>query len=548
MGEPDHLAEGARLLAAGDWKNARSAFEAALARGESAEALSGLGEAIFYLGDVARAVELRERAYVAFRSAGDAAAAARMALWVAMQYGAGLGSAAVASGWIGRAERLLGGVGTCAVHGWLLLRRSRSAADPAEAERLAREAIAIAHAVGDANLEIAAISQRGRALLACGRIDEGFACLDEAMAAATSGEVHVDTVGAACCDMIGACERTMEIERATQWCQVTEDFARRINFLPIFAFCRVTYASVLIAIGRWGDAERELHEALRAYDASFAMQRHLAVGKLAELRLLQGRDAEAEELLAEYAQLPGCARAVAMLHLARGDAAGAARLLRKRLAAVENDVLLSGPVLALLVESQVACGEIAGAAASAERLQAVATTTGRAAFVAAAAHAAALVACARKDASAADRFEAAIQGYASIGMPLPIARARLALARCLAGHDDRAAKEECRLAVATFEQLGAKRDLDAAADLRRRLGVGARVGARTTSTLTRREDEVLALLPLGLSNAEIGRRLYISPKTVEHHVGHILDKLGLETRAAAAAYVAKAGRKKPAVK
>jgi DNA-binding CsgD family transcriptional regulator len=237
-----------------------------------------------------------------------------------------------------------------------------------------------------------------------------------------------------------------------------------------------------------------------------------------------------------------------MLHVARGDAPSAARLLRKRLSAVENDVLLSAPVLALLVEAQIACGEVEEAAATAERLRAIAATTGRTAFAAAAAHAEAMVARARKDPSAEERFEAAIQAYSSIGMPLPAARARLALARCLAGRDDRAARDECRTAVAAFEQLGAKRDLDAAAELRRGLGVGARVGPRTTNTLTKREDEVLDLLPLGLSNAEIGRRLYISPKTVEHHVSHLLSKLGLETRAAAAAYAAKARPRKPGAK
>jgi DNA-binding NarL/FixJ family response regulator len=82
--------------------------------------------------------------------------------------------------------------------------------------------------------------------------------------------------------------------------------------------------------------------------------------------------------------------------------------------------------------------------------------------------------------------------------------------------------------------------------VRRRLRVGARVGPRTTSKLTRREEEVLALLGLGLSNAKIGARLYISPKTVEHHVGHILAKLDLETRAAAAAYAVKRGRRQAA--
>jgi DNA-binding CsgD family transcriptional regulator len=52
---------------------------------------------------------------------------------------------------------------------------------------------------------------------------------------------------------------------------------------------------------------------------------------------------------------------------------------------------------------------------------------------------------------------------------------------------------------------------------------------------------VLRLLGESLTNAEIGRRLFISPKTAEHHVGRILRKLDLRSRAEAAAYAARHG-------
>ena len=52
--------------------------------------------------------------------------------------------------------------------------------------------------------------------------------------------------------------------------------------------------------------------------------------------------------------------------------------------------------------------------------------------------------------------------------------------------------------------------------------------------LTRREAEVLALVAAGLRNAEIAERLYLTPKTVSHHLSAIYAKLGVETRTEAA--------------
>jgi DNA-binding CsgD family transcriptional regulator len=75
--------------------------------------------------------------------------------------------------------------------------------------------------------------------------------------------------------------------------------------------------------------------------------------------------------------------------------------------------------------------------------------------------------------------------------------------------------------------------------LLRRLGGGA-AGERTArdEVLTPREAEVAALVAEGLSNGEIGRRLYISPKTASVHVSNILAKLGMSSRAEIAAWVA----------
>ena len=52
--------------------------------------------------------------------------------------------------------------------------------------------------------------------------------------------------------------------------------------------------------------------------------------------------------------------------------------------------------------------------------------------------------------------------------------------------------------------------------------------------MTQREAEVLALVAAGLRNAEIAERLYLTPKTVSHHLSAIYAKLGVETRIEAA--------------
>jgi DNA-binding NarL/FixJ family response regulator len=86
---------------------------------------------------------------------------------------------------------------------------------------------------------------------------------------------------------------------------------------------------------------------------------------------------------------------------------------------------------------------------------------------------------------------------------------------------------------------------DRAAALLRQLGATAprpAPAADALGGLTARELDVLAGIQRGDSNAAIAKSLYLSPKTVEHHVGRILSKLGVRTRAEAAALAARSGR------
>jgi DNA-binding NarL/FixJ family response regulator len=144
------------------------------------------------------------------------------------------------------------------------------------------------------------------------------------------------------------------------------------------------------------------------------------------------------------------------------------------------------------------------------------------------------------DERAASHLQTALEAFTALDLPLEAARAQLELARALAPQAPAGAVAEARQALAAFEQLGAGPDADATASLLRSLGVkAARVGPKGIGVLTKREREVLSLLALGLSNPEIATRLYLSRKTVQHHVAHVLAKLDLGSRAEAAAYAAR---------
>jgi ATP/maltotriose-dependent transcriptional regulator MalT len=546
------ITRGREALARADWEAARDAFEEALSeRPGDASALDGLGEARWWTGDWAGARSLREKAFVRYKAlAGGSIDAARVAIWLANEHLVAHGNRAAWNGWLARAAELLEGAPTCIERGWLVLCRGRRSDDPAAIARASEEALRIARELGDPDLEAFALSQLGRALVALGRLDEGFARLDAAMAQVTAGEIQSHTaIAETCCNMLTTCEGAADMERLAHWCRVTDAMNERLKGKTMYAFCRFNYASVLIARGRWAEAEVQLRQAIEISREAYPSYTAHMLARLADLRLAQGRVAEAAELLEGMEELAAATLAAARLRIARGEPSAAAKLLSRRLSQVADDLVASAPLHAVLVEAHLAVGDVAGARRAASALAENARASGRVACLAAADLAAGL--CALAGDAEGERGEAyrhldrARERFAGLGMPLEVARARLGQAKAVAVDDPDAAREMARGARAEFDRLGAARDADRAAEVLRDLGVGVGPGKRTEGILSRREEEVLALLGLGLSNPEIGKRLFISPKTVEHHVGKILAKLGLKNRAAAAAHAVKRGRAKP---
>jgi DNA-binding NarL/FixJ family response regulator len=214
-------------------------------------------------------------------------------------------------------------------------------------------------------------------------------------------------------------------------------------------------------------------------------------------------------------------------------------VLERALEDLGTDGVASAPLLALLVDALLAEGEVAAAETAVERLVRCAEAhPGRDGVAASAALARGRLCVASERGDPQACLREALAGFTRAQLPMELARARLELATALRSDRPEVALAEARAALDAFERLQAAREADAAAALLRSLGARPASGPKTdgVGVLTRREAEVLELIGHGLSNPEIADRLYISRKTVEHHVGNVLAKLGLRSRTEAAAH------------
>jgi tetratricopeptide (TPR) repeat protein len=113
------------------------------------------------------------------------------------------------------------------------------------AQGQARSAARLARALGDVDLEMAALAGEGLGLVSLGKVHEGMRRLDEATLAAIAGEMSdIDAACTACCSLIFACEWTRDYERAAQWIERLRELATRWSHPSLLAFCRIHSVSV----------------------------------------------------------------------------------------------------------------------------------------------------------------------------------------------------------------------------------------------------------------------------------------------------------------
>jgi len=496
--------------------------------------LEALADAAWWLSRPDESIAARQRAYAGYVAARDNPRAAWCAGRLCMEHFF-RGEPAVSSGWLMRAQRLLRDQPELVQHGYVALIESnmaRARGDTGEAVACAERATEIGQRFGDPDVVAMGVHQHGLALIDAGRVAEGMALLDEAMASVIAGELGTFFTGVVYCNVIAACLEVSDVGRLGEWNDAAKQWCESLpSDAPFPAICRVHRAEVASLRGAWPEAEAEASRASRelGFNPRVAAMAFYETG---EIRRRIGNLADAEEAFARAHELglasqPG----LALLRLAQGKPDVALQALRVAVADDRARWPQRARMLSALVEVGLAGGDLDAARQASRELDETAGRLGTPALNGAAATAGGALRLAEGDIPGAlERLRAACAIWQGLRLPYETAQARMLYGTALrrAGSDEDALLE-LRAALAAFERLGAAGDAGKAAAL-----VGGR--EELPRGLTAREAEVLRMVAAGKTNREVAAALVISEHTVARHLQNIFAKLAVSTRSAATAF------------
>jgi class 3 adenylate cyclase len=472
------LQQAHNALAGKEWQTAYEALvELDGAENLDADDLNGLADAAWWTGRMDEAIEARTRAYAARLERGEQPAAALSALHLARDHE--LKRSGLQGAWLARAERLLAEEDDSPELGYLERMRSRlalAAGDFDSAIAHAERTLELGSRFQERNLMALGLHDKGTALVRQGDWETGLALIDEATVGAVSGELNPYATGIIYCGVIASSFDVADVARAGNWTEAATRWCERQSISGFPGVCRVNRAEVMRLRGSWPEAEEEIRTAVAELGEFAPSVAASAFYELGELQLRMGDLAAAEEAFRQAHGLgvepqPG----LALLRLATGDVDAARRGLRRGLSDEARNRLSRARLLPASVEISLAAGEIDEARAASEELAEIARDYRTSALAAHAAAAAGAVALAEQDADAALlHLRRAIRLYQEVEIPYEGARARLLAAEAyrLDGDAD-AADLELRAAAASFDRLGAVRDVRRTAEALGRLAAAA---------------------------------------------------------------------------
>jgi DNA-binding SARP family transcriptional activator len=463
------LAAGQNALRRGAWQAAFELLSAAEAgEGLAAADLDGLADAAYWSGHFHDSVRARQRAYVGFLEAGDRCGAARACLALVLQ-NAGKLNMSVAAGWFARASRLLEDEPECLEQGYLAWTTAVILLDEGNHEDALDQidkALDIGGRFGDRGLEALALAYQGSVLVRLGRVREGTAMLDEAMASAVAGELAPVATALVFCRTISTCNDLGDYRRAAEWIEAVSQCTLETGLADFPGDCRAHRAAILAARGAWSEGELEARRACAEMENFDLRHSGLALREIGEIRLHLGDLDGAEEAFRRADDLgvspqPG----LALIQLAKGNVAKAMASIQQALAEEPWDRVTRSRLLPAQVDIALAADDEETARAAADELTEIAVGYECTALTAAAECARGALHLAREEwENAVASLRRGCRLWREVGAPYQAARGRLLLAHALRGSGDtHGSALEIEAAKSSFQRLGANLDAEMAA-------------------------------------------------------------------------------------
>lgn len=455
-----------------DWKGAYQLLSPLLeSKEEAPEQIEVLGAVSWWVGDIDTTIDARQRAYAEYSATGQTIDAARIATKLAEDHLLRLQSS-TANGWLGKAKRLLEEAPIVPEQGHLVRLEAVLASGRQgglqEAIDLSTRVYEIGIELGDVDLQMLGLHDRGRFLVAMGEVDDGVAMMEEAMISAVAGELTPKVTGRIFCNMIEVCSRMADFGRAIEWSDQAMRWCEGLGNAGGYpGVCRVRRSEFMRLRGAWPEAEAEAERAVNDLSDILPYMGG-AFNEIGMVRLNMGDLDGAEEAFRKAHSLGSTPQpGLALLKLAEGSAAEALSMIQSGLESIE-ELHTRSMLLPAAVEIALAASDVSAAREHASELAELGERYDSDVLRAFSLQSSGRVTAVEESpGDAASMLKKAVEILVEEGLPYEAARARCDYGMALIeSGSESLGRLEIDAARSVFERLGAKLELDRLSQMR----------------------------------------------------------------------------------